>query len=328
MSNIVARIGIYGDLHLHSRNYGAHINYPKETLHYLRIITELTESEGLTHLIGLGDLTFGRFHTLEYRGEVERELEKQYSLVNGQRYELKGNHDSASYGMTEYEYYVKKGLIRPAEHLVIGEALNISMLNYGEIGKKVIIPPDSSMWNVLLVHDYVKFEDTNSANFGNAIMLENHPAYCGLNLIVAGHIHHFMAFTGEITSQQGETFETGVIYPGCITRPAYEHGKMETVGHLVVITVTDDKEVKYEDKQIPLLSISECFSVEKLEQKEVAKAEKAEKQLSQLDISDIVAELNSDENDIGSPEEIIEGLQDIPAKYKKKAIELLKAASA
>ena len=60
MGNIVARIGIYGDLHLHSRNYGAHINYPKETLHYLRIITELTESEGLTHLIGLGDLTFGR----------------------------------------------------------------------------------------------------------------------------------------------------------------------------------------------------------------------------------------------------------------------------
>lgn len=324
MSNIVAKIGIFGDLHLHSKNYGFHLNYPKESLGCLDKITALVKSEGLTHLIGLGDFSFGRFTSLEYRLEVEKRLEEQHRLVNGQYYELQGNHDTASYGMTEYAYYIQKGLLKPAQHLVIGDILNLSMLNYGEVGKKPIIPINPDMWNVLLLHDYVKFSNTAIGDYGDAIILDEIYPFHGLNLIIAGHIHHFEAFFGNILNQSGVPLETGVLYPGCITRPAYEFGKTETVGHMAVITVTDDKQVEYVDKSFELDSLSSCFNIEA---KEVERSDKIAK-ATRLDISDIVAGLDNSDKSVGSPEEIIEALQNVPEKYKAKAISLLKAALA
>ena len=85
----LARILIYGDIHLSSRNYGGHRDYPNESLSYFKDITRYTEELKATHLIGLGDFTFNRFNTLEYREKVERELNKQFELVSGNRYELK-----------------------------------------------------------------------------------------------------------------------------------------------------------------------------------------------------------------------------------------------
>lgn len=116
----LATILIYGDIHLNSKNYGGHKDYANESLGYFQKITETAQEIGATHIIGLGDFTFSRFHTLEYRSKVEDELEKQYKLTNGNRFELKGNHDVAGYGMTEYEYYVEKGLLRPSTNLQIG----------------------------------------------------------------------------------------------------------------------------------------------------------------------------------------------------------------
>lgn len=131
--DIIAKVMIYGDDHLSSKNYGGHRDYPNETLHILKMLTDYAEDNGVTHIIGLGDFTYYRFHTLEYRKKVEEQLERQFRLTHGNRYQLKGNHDEASYGMTEYEYYIAKGLLKPAETINISNILNINMLNYGDM---------------------------------------------------------------------------------------------------------------------------------------------------------------------------------------------------
>ena len=114
----IGKILIYGDIHLSSKNYGGHRDYARESLEYFKKITEAVEKHNISCLIGTGDFTFGRFHSLEYRKAVEDELEKQFKLTNGNRYELKGNHDSATYGMTEYEYYTYKGLLKKSEKYI------------------------------------------------------------------------------------------------------------------------------------------------------------------------------------------------------------------
>ena len=82
--------------------------------------------------------------------------------------ELEGNHDSATYGMTEYQFYVQKGLLKRADNIVV-ENVNISMIDYGKHLKMPIITPDKDMVNIVLAHDYFKFRNTQLPNYGNAI---------------------------------------------------------------------------------------------------------------------------------------------------------------
>lgn len=113
-----------------------------------------------------------------------------------------------------------------------------------------------------------------------------------------------------------------VHYVGCLTRPSYREGHMDEVGNLVMLTIYDNGEMKYDVIDIPLWSLEETFNLE-LKAEEYEK--KAEKE-ARLDISDVVAELAGHERNVGNPEDIIEALQGVDEKYKKKAIKLLKEA--
>lgn len=317
----LARVLIYGDIHLSSKRYGAHRDYPRESLHYFNEITKTMKENNVTHLIGLGDLTFGRFSTLEYRMEVEKLLEEQYSFVNGNRYELEGNHDVAGYGMTEYEYYVKKGYIKPSTNLKIGN-VNISMVDNSKYLKTGILDTSNeNELNVVLAHDYFKFEDTPMSNYGKAIRLEDMHNWYGVDYLICGHIHNKAVFEGLMV-KDGAGHRMMVHYVGCLTRPSYREGHMDEVGNLVMLTIYDNGEMKYDVIDIPLWSLEETFNLE-LKAEEYEK--KAEKE-ARLDISDVVAELAGHERNVGNPEDIIEALQGVDEKYKKKAIKLLKEA--
>lgn len=315
---IEARIIIYGDIHLNSKNYGGHRDYAAESLRYFQEITKVAEEHQATHLIGLGDLTFGRFHTLEYRSKVEQELEKQYKLTNGNRFEIKGNHDVASYGMTEYEYYVEKGLIRPATNLQIGN-LNLSMIDNDTYDKRDIIPPESNKLNVVLAHNYFKFKDTQIADYGKAVELDSFTKWFGVDYLICGHIHKQEIFKGRVI-KDGEAKEMIVAYPGCMSRPAYREGHMDDSGMLLRITVYDTGKVDVETISVPLLPLNESFNMATIAKKQEKKEEKRNK----VDISDIVNRLNTHDGVVGNPEDIIMSMTGVADKYKLKAIELLK----
>lgn len=319
-----ARILIYGDLHLCSKNYGSHRNYSEESLGVLREITKQVEELNVTHLIGLGDFTYGRFHTLEYRKSVEEELEKQYSLVKGNKWELRGNHDSASYGMTEYEYYAEKGLFNTAENMDL-DTLHITMLNFGETDKvKPNIHLDSGHTNIILAHDFYKFKDTAIANYGKAIELERlADDWYGADYLISGHIHEYHAFSG-IYASKGYGRTVGVVYPGCMSRPSYMGEDTTDKGRMVLVDISETGEAKVRLLTVDLIPVEQAFIVEEKEKQAVKVAEKQ----ARVDISDIVTALANHEREIGDPMVMIEVMEGIPDKYKQKAIALLKQSMA
>lgn len=314
-----AKILVYGDIHLNSKNYGGHRDYPAESLRYFQQITKVAEENQVTHIIGLGDFTFSRFHTLEYRSKVEDELEKQYKLTNGNRFELKGNHDVAGYGMTEYEYYIEKGLIRPSENLVFN-SLNLSMIDNGMYEKTEIAPVEPNKLNIVLAHDYFKFKDTQIADYGKAVELDEFTKWFGVNYLICGHIHKQEMFSGRII-KDGEASKMIVAYPGCMSRPAYREGHMDDSGMLIQIIVGDTlDDTRVEVIKVELLPLTESFNLAAIEKKQEKKEEKRNK----VDISDIVNQLDAHDSVVGNPEDIIMAMSGIADKYKLKAIELLK----
>lgn len=323
MANILAKIGIYGDMHLSSKNYGAHKDYPNESLEYFHDITEIVEKENITHLIGTGDFTFGRFHTNEYRLAVENELQKQFELTNGNRYELRGNHDEAGYGMTERDFYVTKGLMKPSTNLSIGN-LNLTMVDYGKYNDTIPnIVDDANKINILIAHDYFKFKNTQMPNFGKYIELDNFEKWFGLDYLVCGHIHKDMEFDGNII-KNGMSHQVHVNYLGCMMRPAYRDGMMDEKGKMLIITLFDDGMMDIDTEYIQLWSLEDSFNLAQKEKQEQKKEEKA----ARVDISDIVKQLDTHDRNVGNPEEIIQSMQGIDDKYKNKAIDLLKSAMA
>ena len=320
---MIARIAIYGDIHLNSKNYGAHKDYPKESLEYFSKITEVVRNRRVTHLIGCGDFSFSRFHSNDFRLAVERQLEEQYKLVNGNRYELKGNHDSATYGLTEREFYVERGLLKPSTNLTLGN-LHVTMVDNGEYENVV---PNISLnpgdINLMVTHDFFKFKDTRIANYGKAVELDNMSKWFGADYIICGHVHKIMAFNGIIHNQDNtQGHEATVHYLGCMTRPAYREGYMDEVGQILILTVHDDGRLEYDIEEIKLWDLAESFN---LDVKEKEKKVKEEKQ-NRIDISDIVQQLNSHERNVGNPEDIISSMVGLDERYKIKAIKLLKEA--
>lgn len=321
MDDIIARVGVYGDMHLCSKNYGAHRDYAKESLQYFKEITEVTKKRQLTHLIGTGDFSFGRFHSLEYRESVEKELQEQFGIVNGNRYEIFGNHDKAGYGMTERDYYINKGLLKPSENIVINN-VNINMVDYGKyLETDVNIVDDNEHINFIIAHDYFKFKDTQLPNYGKGIDLDTFEKWYGLDYLICGHIHKIIGFTGSIVKGI-QAHPVTVHYLGCMCRPAYREGMLDEIGQVLVLSIHKDGKVDYDIEDIPLWSIDESFNIEEKQKEKEKQIEKDER----VDISDIIKQLTTHDRNVGNPEDIIKDMSGINSKYKNKAIELLKLA--
>lgn len=322
---VIARVGYIGDTHASCNDYGAHRDYAKESIENFRKITQATEEYGLTHLIGSGDFSYGKFNNLAYRSEIEKELIKQNELTNGNRYEVKGNHDSATNGMTEYEFYVEKGLLKPSTNLTLGR-LHISMLDYKKSGKygfeEFNKGTEEGAFNMVVAHQYFKFSDTRLPNFGEAIELDRYLPMLGVDLLICGHIHKIMSFSGIVSDGKESGNKLMVRYLGCLNRPAYKEGSMDTIGEMDIIEVNDDNSINYQVVEIPLMNIEDAFNIEQKE------AEKEKRQLKdeRIDISDIVHSLDNHERNMGNPEDVIRGLEGVDARYKDKAIEFLSRA--
>lgn len=318
MSNTIAKVLIFGDSHLSSKTYGGHRDYPQESLYYLREITRVAKENNVTHMIGLGDLTFGRFHSVEYREQVDDILEEQYKLTNGNRYELKGNHDIATYGKTERDYYVKRGLIKPSQNIQLG-AVNINMVDFGRhVDTNIII--DENMINIVLTHGYYKFKDTELPPYGNPILLDEFSKWYGVNYIISGHIHQEHRFKGSII-KDGRCIETLFHYLPCLSRPSYIEGMMSDTGTVVILDIKDDDTMQYNCLDVKLWDLDKSFNLVMMEKK------KEHQNSISVDISDVVEKLNNHKRTIGNPEDIIAGMTNIDVRYRDKAIELLKDAN-
>jgi predicted phosphodiesterase len=308
----MGKVIAFGDIHLCSKNYGAHVDYPNESLYYFENITDIAEESQATHIIGTGDFSYGRFHKLEYRLKVEELLHRQNKICNSNRFEVKGNHDVATSGMTEYEYYVERGLIKPSKYLVF-DKVNITMVDYGKHDKIEILKEEGKM-NIVIAHDFFKFNNTQLPNYGSAHILDNMECMLGVDYLICGHIHSVEAFDGII--EVGDRYhKTTVIYPGCMTRPAYREGFMPEACYVIEIDV--DKP-KVEFIRVPLWDLEKSFNIQ---EKNILKVG------NDLDIKDIISRLDRYEGNAADIEGLIMSMTSVDMKYRKKAVELLKEGS-
>lgn len=307
------RILIYGDPHLSSKNYGSHVNYPKESLDLFKNILKTAKDLDCGTLIGLGDLTYGKFHDLDYVLEVENELEAQKEWTNNNHYMLKGNHDVITNGKSVWEFYLAKGAFKNVPYIDRG-CSRIHLVNYNEAGKPLAIADGKE--NIVLGHDYFRYSNSVFTKYyGNGgIVLDNHTTWRQVDLIIAGHIHEFQQCSGCVIT--GETSKTiPVIYPGCPTRPALQEN-LDTKGRYIILDCSGDN---------VMMTIHE-FDLPALEDIFLVKQVKNTSKEPLIDVSDIIRELVAHERITNDPEVVINSLNVFSEEVRAKAIQLYREA--
>lgn len=313
---LIAKVLISGDDHLKSKHHGQHVDYAKESFYYFKMLGDYCLENEITHWIGLGDLTYGRFNSLEYRDMVEEELNRQNKILNGNRWIIKGNHDESSSGMTEYEYFLKKGYFRGSELLQIG-GLNINMVDYNKYNSTEVLVEDNKQ-NILLTHGYFTFKG-GKLDFGESVLLDNMTQWFGCKLIICGHIHTKTMLHGFINDGKGNACETQVCYLPCLSRPSYLMSGNPEVGQVVVIEVYENSiDAKIED--IKLLPLNESFNLD-----HILDEQNRKEIMTQVDLKDIVGKLDDyNFNGTLNPEDVIMSMSEVPEVVRKKACEYIK----
>ncbi len=322
MSSILAKILFEGDKHFCSKNHGGHKDYAQETLYYARKISDIIKQEHVTHYIQTGDLTYGRFDRLDYRAEVDKIFRELREMLNGNVWFLKGNHDEAAYGVTEFEYYAASGAFRTSESLdfALGTpngGLHIEMKDFGD--KSQFTGVEGAV-NILVTHGYFTF-DKEQTVMSPQVVLARHEAWKDVDMIICGHIHTEAIDRGK--GYGGK--EVTIHYLPCLSRPEYIRNGMQTEGHVDIITVMDDGSVTIDQHPIPLLPLEVSFDIEAINS---ADEHKEDNERVAIDVSDIAKKMEDHIRVASDPVATIEGLPDVAEPVKRIAIELIKMAKA
>lgn len=309
------RVIVFGDTHLGDKNYGKHKNYENDSYDTFSRITQVCEEEKADVIILTGDLSNSVFNKLGYRTKIEELFERMNVLTNHRIYCVKGNHDKAGYGMTEYEYYVNKGVIRPSDNITV-DKLNITMIDYGKIEEAVVNKSiENDSLEVVICHDTVAFEDTNVPPYMTYYNLSEYSKFCNTSLFLVGHIHEFSTIKGKVYDESKSTAsDSMIVYVGCPTRPQLTDDTDNT-GHYVLI---DSNSLEMKLGEFELLNKEDIFVMEDKESTEIIGEEARKK----IDIGHVVKELDEYNIGCGDVNVLIESLQE-DEKYKKKAIDLL-----
>lgn len=300
-----ASILFHGDDHLSSKNYGGHVNYSEESIECFQKITDIAINENVTHIISPGDFTYGRFSLID-RILIEDELKKRNELTNGNVYQLRGNHDYSSSGMTEWEYYVNyRKLMKPATTLEFDNC-DIHMIDFGDEENRIEFKSEKE--NIIIGHNYFNFIDSKMPNFGKPIILDNKEEWKDVSMIMSGHIHKNFKMAGNIISDN-IAHEVGLYYPGCLSRPEFTDDLTDE-GEVCIIRISDI--VSYEFLAVPLRPLDEAFQIID-----------TIKELKKVDISDILNGLNDKKRNIGSIWQIIDNMSEYKKEYREKAKDLL-----
>lgn len=309
------RMLLYGDQHLSSKNYGGHKNYPKVSMDNFIRIGDIAENDNCGLIAGAGDLTYGRFSDLNYRLKVEEQFERQLTLTEGRRYEIKGNHDTMTTGLSEYEFYEQKGMFSKPEYVDFG-CVRMHLVSYGKETMKLDIAKDKS--NFVFAHNYFKYSNSVMPNYGEGIELDGFETWKDVDMIIAGHIHEIHKLGGYIITGEDRK-EIPVFYLGCPNRPSYMKSGLDEVGNYLIIDGSGD-DPKLEVVEFELPSIEDTFNIAKINEL----AEEAKR--NRADVSDMVENLVKHKRNVADPEVIIDSLNVYSRESRKLAKELYREA--
>ncbi|GHU93235.1 hypothetical protein FACS1894208_02350 [Clostridia bacterium] len=314
------RILVYGDIHLSSRKRTNRNNYPDESLHYFKFVTEQAEQLDVDCIVGLGDFSYGDFNNLKFRAIVEELLDRQVTQTHGERYELQGNHDISNVGLSERDFYVERGKIKEAKGSFRGEYATVSLLNYGDAalyssdgGQSLETNPDKT--NIVLCHDFLRFQDSKISGYGNAgYTIEGLPGLNGVDWFVCGHIHDMLS------DRSGGRV---LFYPGAMARPVAKGAIMEKAALVLIDTDSADDTVQI--YEVELLPVEESFDLQRIARGKADKEYREELTRSSGELRDAVRGLTPD-GTRRTALDIIRDNRQVTIEVRDKAMAYLTAA--
>ena len=216
-----SKILVIGDLHISDRFSGRHINYLENCFDCLDMIEQSLKDNNITHLICLGDwIGIGLAEkNLKERSTLLRlmkVLQRWNTLLNGNVYSLRGNHDIGR-NMTDYDFFVSIGLLKTTPQIDVGSC-RVHLFDYGDETRAIEI--DDSKYNIGCFHTNLLIEGlTTWYRGGVGVELSSLNNLYGLSMAVAGHIHN--PSLRMVTTSIRDS-DINLFYPGCPTRPRLE----------------------------------------------------------------------------------------------------------
>lgn len=219
MSYQNAKAGLIGDLHITDRAVGKYEDYFANCREVCENISKLIKSEHLTHLFLAGDIV--GVHDKTMKSNAARlwlfQIFAQWNtLLNGNLYSLRGNHDS---GATTCDYELLEGamLFKHVSEVDCG-GFRVHLIDYGDDTRELNLSPDSDVINVAFMHTHLTVENkTNFIPFKGGTELSDMRNLKPCEIVACGHIHN-PSLTYLQTSIEGSP--TNLIYLGCPTRPS------------------------------------------------------------------------------------------------------------
>lgn len=218
---------IFGDLHLSSSYEGQHISYISDCYTNMELIRKTCDANKPSAVVFLGDLIGVNERSIRDRQFFMRVLqffEYLNSLCKGNVFSVKGNHDMGDF--TDFDFLLGMGLIKNPRYIDYysddGEnhEVRLHLVNYGhERDALSLVDMNEGVSNVVLGHsDYYIDGVTNWYSARNGVelcMLDN---FCGVELVISGHIHIPSEQILYTTMKDGSSI--GLFYTGSPSRTA------------------------------------------------------------------------------------------------------------
>lgn len=192
---------VFGDLHFSSSFEGQHKSYIRECYDNMKRIKSICTEKKPCAVIFLGDLIGVNERTIRDRQFFTSVLQffmYLNRLTGGNVFSVKGNHDMGDF--TDFDCLVGLGMIRNPKYVDFygvdddgSESLEVRfhLVNYGyEEASLVLTGDEYTASNVVLGHaDYYIDGVSNWYSAGKGVEVNRLGNFCGVQLIISGHIH-------------------------------------------------------------------------------------------------------------------------------------------
>lgn len=191
------KVLIFGDLHLSSSYEGQHISYLKDCYENMERIKNICNENNPKAVIFLGDIVGVNERFIRDNQFLMRVIlffNYLDSITHGNVYAVKGNHDMGEF--TGFDFLLGLNLIKNPRYLDYysdskSKEVRFHFVNYGQEKQPLLLTEENEgVSNVVLGHaDYYIEGVTNWYSARNGVELCTLENYCGVELVISGHIH-------------------------------------------------------------------------------------------------------------------------------------------
>ena len=256
------KVLVFADTHFSSTYEGKHISYIFDCLDNMSKILDIIRKEKPKAVIFLGDIIGVNERNISDRQFLMRIIKffgLIYNAVKGNVFCVKGNHDMGDF--SDYDMLVGLGYLKNPKYIDYktpdgnSTEIRFHLVNYGDEKNQLELEKEEAS-NIVLGHaDYYIDGVTNwySEKKGR-VELRELKNFCGVEMVVSGHIHTPSTEMMYTTMPDGESI--GLFYPGSCSRTAE---RFDDCWYMCFEYSETDKSTGYKSDYMGLKNANEVF---------------------------------------------------------------------